>query len=47
MKTDDALSQAAETLANEMTLYDDLTSMNKINRQQIIDDYGVSEGEFG
>ena len=45
--TDDALSQAAETLANEMTLYDDLASMNKINRQQIIDDYGVYEGEFG
>ena len=45
--TDDALSQAAETLANEITLYDDLASMNKINRQQIIDNYGVYEGEFG
>ena len=45
--TDDALSQAAETIANEMTFHDDLASMNKINRQQIIDSYGVYEGEFG
>ena len=45
--TDDALSQAAETLVNEMTLYNDFSSMNKINRQQIIGDYGVYEGEFG
>ena len=45
--TDDALSQAAETIANEMTFHDDLASMNKINREQIIDSYGVYEGEFG
>lgn len=30
-----------------MTLYDDLTSMNQINQQQIIEDYNAYEGEFG
>ena len=44
---DDTLSAAAETLADEMTYYKDLVSIDKINRKQIIEEYGKFEGDYG
>lgn len=44
---DDTLSAAAETLADEMTYHKDLVSIDKINRKQIIAEYGKFEGDYG
>ena len=44
---DDTLSAAAETLADEMTYHKDLVSIDKINRKQIIGEYGKFEGDYG
>ena len=44
---DDTLSAAAETLADEITYHKDLVSIDKINRKQIIAEYGKFEGDYG
>lgn len=44
---DDTLSAAAGTLAEEITYYKDLVSIDKINRKQIIGEYGKFEGDYG
>ena len=44
---DDTLSAAAETLADEMAYHKDLVSIDKINRKQIITEYGKFEGDYG
>lgn len=44
---DDALTDAAQALSNEMTYHKDFISMDKIDRTKIISEYGQFEGSFG
>ena len=45
--SDDALTDAAQALSNEMTYHKDFISMDKIDRTKIISEYGQFEGSFG
>ena len=41
---DPNLSFAAKAIANEMTYYNDVSEMNSINREEIMEQYGKYEG---
>ena len=43
---DPNLSFAAQAIANEMTYYNDVSEMNSINREEIMEQYGKYEGAF-
>lgn len=44
---DSNLCLAAQSMANEMSYYNDIKKMNSIDREGIISEYGKFEGEFG
>ena len=44
---DNALTSAAQEMANELSHYDEFEQMNNINRESILEKYGHYEGQFG
>ena len=44
---DNALTSAAQEMANELSHYDEFEQMNNINRERILEKYGHYEGQFG
>ena len=44
---DNALTSAAQDMANELSHYDEFEQMNNINRESILEKYGHYEGQFG
>ena len=44
---DDALNNAAQEMASELSHYEEFEQMNSINREEILEKYGQYEGQFG